>query len=669
MNRIDEKIRILEPVLGSAKANQLRLMYLMEDDFKEKKILENQLDLLVARLVNKSAAKEIILPPPIGNLQQGTINIGAAVYAGTTGKPVNLNLSQVNRHIGLFGATGSGKTNLALRLIRKLHKQGIPILVIDWEQSYRNLLKDIPDLEIYTVGRDDLNPLYINMLKVPPGVTYEEYAKSLITILGEDFLSGAGSDTMFLEYFKKTFQDYNNPTFYNFKELFTTDIQREIRQKGRLGGRRGLWLETVMRITNFLSSGAIGTVLNTNKHYPMEKLFSRPVILEFGAIKNPRDRKFLIHLITNFLNFNLEHQGITADGQLRQVIIFEEFHNIALKSKEDNMISNLFRQGRKWGIGIIAIDQTPSMIPLDIYANMNVKISFSLGTGQDIVAMAKAMNLPPDKNHYLSMLSTGQALINVKQFFHEPFMIQVPFHDPGANCTDLELKEAISPFSKDCHIICSPEDLSKRSQGSQSSETYLPNGGNRALSSMQKIVMADIATNPFDGVDKRTKRLGLHPAQIKQINDNLIELNIINPLLIDSLKLFEFTKHGLDTLKQEKIHYSLMQGRGGLEHSYVIMKVVNHLEKLGFHPQKEKNNHDIQAYYKEEIIVIEVESGKSDIAGNIVKLENSKVLRCFMIATNKQAELKIKKICINKPTIQPLHFKQFLKLSREKILS
>ena len=666
MNRIDEKIRILEPVLGATKANQFRLMYLMEDDAREQRIIENQIDLLIARLVNKTAAKEIILPPPSGNLQKGNIDIGTTIYAGKKLSPVALELSQINRHVGLFGATGSGKTNLALRLIRQLHAQGVPFLVIDWEQSYRNLIKDIPGLEIYTVGQDDLNPLYLNLMTVPPGVIYEEYAKSLIYILSEDFLSGAGSDSMLLEYFKATYELYERPTFSQFKELILGEIDKEIRRKGRLSGRSGLWKETVMRIVKFLSAGSVGQVLTTNKHYPLEKLFSRPVILEFGALKNPRDRKFLIHLITNYLNFNLEYQGLSVEGQLRQVIIFEEFHNVALQSKEDNMISNLFRQGRKWGIGIIAIDQTPSLIPLDIYANMNVKISFALGTGQDIAAMAKAINLPFDKSHYLSMLTTGQALINVKQFFHEPFMIQVPFTDPGPNCTDSMLKKAFSTFSKDVHIICAPESPPNLSQAPHRNETSPLMA---KFTAMEKVVLTDLATHPFDGVDKRTKRFGLHPAQMKQLNDKLIKLNYIKPLIINSLKLFEFTKLGLETLKKEKISYILNQGRGGLEHSYVIMTLNYHLKKLGFTTEKEKDNQDLIAFLEGEKIALEIESGKSDIQRNLLKLKNSQVSQRFIIATNKLAEIKIKKLTKNFPNIHALYFKQFLKLNRNQILT
>jgi hypothetical protein len=471
---------------------------------------------------------------------------------------------------------------------------------------------------------------------------------------------------MLLEYFKATYELYEKPTFTQFKELILGEIDKEMRRKGRLSGRSGLWKETVMRIVKFLSAGSVGRVLTTNKHYPLEKLFSRPVILEFGALKNPRDRKFLIHLICNYLNFNLEYQGLSTEGQLRQVIIFEEFHNVALQTKEDNMISNLFRQGRKWGIGIIAIDQTPSLIPLDVYANMNVKISFALGTGQDIAAMAKAINLPFDKSHYLSMLNTGQALINVKQFFHEPFMIQVPFTDPGPNCTDAMLKKAFSTFSKDVHIICAPESPPNLSQAPQRNET---SPLMTKIAAMEKVVLTDLATHPFDGVDKRTKRLGLHPAQMKQLNDKLISLHLIRPLLINSLKLFDFTKLGLETLKKEKISYSLNQGRGGLEHSYVIMKIDDHLKTLGFTTEKEKDNHDLVAFIKDEKIIFEIESGKSDITRNLLKLTNSQVSQRFMIATNKPAEIKIKKLATNFPTIHTLHFKQFLKLKQKNIIS
>ncbi len=49
MNPIDEKLKLLQPVLGTQKAKRLRLMYLMEDDYRQKKEIENRIDLLIAK--------------------------------------------------------------------------------------------------------------------------------------------------------------------------------------------------------------------------------------------------------------------------------------------------------------------------------------------------------------------------------------------------------------------------------------------------------------------------------------------------------------------------------------------------------------------------------------------------------------------------------------------
>ncbi len=63
---------------------------------------------------------------------------------------------------------------------------------------------------------------------------------------------------------------------------------------------------------------------------------------------------------------------------------------------------------------------------------------------------------------------------------------------------------------------------------------------------------------------------------------------------------------------------------------------------------------------------------KSDIKGNLVKLENSQASRCFMLATSKEAEFKLKTIREASPEKKPvriLFVKDFLKLTRDQILN
>ena len=129
MDRIDEKLKILQPILGPVKVRRLRQMYFFEDDFREKKEIENHIDLLISRFVKKSVEDEIMLPPLQKELCAGDINIGEQEYLGKRIYPLYLKLKDINRHVGVFGATGSGKTTFAKNLIRQIHKKGIPFLI------------------------------------------------------------------------------------------------------------------------------------------------------------------------------------------------------------------------------------------------------------------------------------------------------------------------------------------------------------------------------------------------------------------------------------------------------------------------------------------------------------------------------------------------------------
>jgi len=161
---IDEKLRLLKPVLGEKKIMNLRQMYLFEDDFREKKEIENYIDLLLSKKVKTSVEDEIILPPPDPGICNGDIFTGQIEYLKKPVSPFYLNLQDINRHVGIFGSTGSGKTTFALNLINQLHTRKIPFIIFDWETSYRHLVKQIPDVQVYTVGKD-ISPFFLIVQK------------------------------------------------------------------------------------------------------------------------------------------------------------------------------------------------------------------------------------------------------------------------------------------------------------------------------------------------------------------------------------------------------------------------------------------------------------------------------------------------------------------------
>jgi hypothetical protein len=658
---IDEKLKLLKPVIGEKKIMSLRQMYLFEDDFKQKKEIENFIDVLISQKVKPSIEDEIILPPPDTNDCNGDIYTGQIEYLKKQiCRPFYLNLQDINRHVGIFGSTGSGKTTFALNFIRQLHYRKIPFLIFDWETSYRHLIKQIPDVHVFTVGKD-ISPFFLNFLTVPPGIDFEEYIKSVIAIISEDYIGGIGADTMLLNYMEMAFLETQNPCFEDLKQIILREINNDMKGRGRLSGRSGLWKESVSRQITFMSKGAAGKVINPRQHIPLEKLFDRPIVLEFGNLKSPYDRKFFIHLILNWLSIYKQNCGIISD-RLKNVMIFEEFHNIAMTGKEDNMVSTLFREIRKYGVGLVALDQTPSEIPNSIFSNMNVKVSFSLGTNRDITAMAKAMNLKLGTAHYPGMLKTGEALINVKQRHYDSFLIKPPYVDQSSIITDEELKQAMKQFADQLTRILPLQGSESSFRTSQGIDNSSP-----PFETLEKVVFTSIVDHPLDGVEKRTKRLGFHPTMMVKYHDSLIQKNIIKPVYINRIKLFEITEHGKKIAQMCKIAIPQKKTRGGLEHDYWIYQTVQFLKKQKMQPVCEKLGIDIVSF--QEKLAIEIETGKSNIEKNLLKLKNSNVLaNCYMLATTKVAEQKIKKHQGQFPEIKIMPVKDFLNLSKDQIL-
>ena len=664
---INAKLRKLEPVIGKRKALRLRRAYLMEDDFKPRSEIEAHIDLMIARHINHDLTETVALPPPDASLCRGEIEIGEVEYIDRRLFEFSLSLRDLNRHAGIFGSTGSGKTTLALNLLAQLHKRSIPFLVFDWEASYRTLAKELPGVEVYTLGRDDLNPLFLNILTVPEGISEEEYAKSLISLFASDYLSGHGSDSMLLKYLMQTYQEYEQPTFEVFKQIVLKDLNRDMR------GRQMLWKQTVGRIIEFLSYGSIAKVIGTNKHFPADKLFNRQIILEFGNLKSPSDRKFLIHLILNWLSLHLSHRGIEHE-QLKQMLLFEEFHNITLKEKEDNLVSNLFRESRKYGLGLVAIDQTPSEIPNSVFANMNTKVSFSLSTAQDVSAISKAMNMPPETRHFLGRLQTGQAIIDIKQNPGDPFIIRTKHTERSAFCPDSELIQRIQRDSADSHLVLTPNPKTSLSQGSRNGCISPPSisspasgvANDIALEPLQKVLIQDIQHHLFDGIQARCDRLGFHPGKMKELSDALIRGGILRPVMIDNLKLLELTDSGRQraeeagiVFKKERTRPGKGKGRGGLEHAYVMRAVRDALIESG-REQTRTEVKDIDIVAEPEF-AIEVETGKAQPYRNIAKLLKSTCENKVMVATKRETEHMLKRVTSTMPDIQVFHFKDFIK--------
>ncbi len=594
----------------------------------------------------------IVLPPPNREQAAGEISVGRVSYLEQAGQDFGLNLSELSRHTGIFGSTGTGKTTLAKNILRKLIERQIPFIVFDWEKSYRDLAAEDNRVKVFTIG-SDIAPLYFNFFKSPEGIPYREYIKNIIEVFNRSYLGGVGSDSVLLKVFDQAYQSRGLPTVEDARKI----LEGEMGAK-KLRGREMLWKQSSLRMLQFMSYGGTGKLYNVTEFFPLEKLMGEFVVFELGALASSNDKRFFIEIFTLWYWLYMERQGIEHES-LRHVLLFEEFHNIVENSKGDDLVQKIFRQIRKYGTGLIVIDQTPSLIPNAVYENLYTKISFALSHQRNIAAVTSAMYMDREQMRFIGLLKTGQAVCRLMGRYPHPFLIDIPFFDSGLKMSDEALKSQMKDFYQDYRPEISPiaETASVRIPTRQ----FTP-------SPLARIFLEDLALHPFDGADQRRKRLGLSPRDAVETQDTLIEAGLIEVVSIERKKLFELTEYGQEQAQRLGLKFPREKNQG-LEHRYFIERIKALYLECGWFPFKEKADIDLVLEKGDRVLAIELETGKNkaeQTEKNAQKLSLFEADRKIMLAASDLAWAKIRRVmgasAIPHPeTIEVLMARDFIK--------
>ena len=644
METVKSTLQKLKPFIGK-KADKIWVRYTSADRF-ESRHWEQITNLLAEKYKINTVEETIVLPPPDKETAKGDLRIGRTSYLNQPSYEFGIDFHELTRHVGVFGSTGAGKTTLSKNILRELIQNKIPFIVFDWEKNYRDLTNENKNIKIFTIG-EDTAPFYFNYFKMPEGYHYKEYVKNIIEIFNRAYVGGVGSDSVLLKVFDAAYRQHEVPTTKDALEILDDDMRGE-----RLRGREMLWKQSSLRMLEFLSYGGTGKIFNVQNFYPIEKLLKDFVIFELGALASSNDKRFFIEMFTLWYWLYKEHQGI-EDDKLKHVLVFEEFHNIIENSKKEDLIQKIFRQIRKYGTGILILDQTPSLIPNPIFENLYTKITFSLNHKRNVTAISDAMFMNYDQTKYIGLLETGQAICRLMGRYNHPFLIDIPFTRSEPNIPDKEIKEHMREFYKDYR---QEEPQATKIETLQvPTKLFTP-------SPLECIFLEDLLANPFDGVDKRAKRLGLVPRDSTAIQKSLIENEIIRPVVINRRKLFELTEKGEKHLTQMGLKVEKDKNQS-IEHRYYVEKIKHLLEKNRWTVFKEKDDIDLVARKDNRSVCIEVETGKNksdQTQKNNEKLMGFSADQRFIVATNEAAFIKIKKL--NPPkSIQIYPAKDFIK--------
>jgi len=540
---IRQLCRKLRPILGD-KMNQVFEAYCAEDDQGRQQI-ESYLELLSAKYLPADLDNsQPGLIPPSEKQAYGPYTIGSVVYADQCLYDFGLREEEWIQHVGVFGRSGAGKTNIGFLILKRFQEKGKPVLIFDWKRNYRDLLAlpEFKNVEVYTIGRN-IAPFTFNPLIPPEGTNPKTWLKKLIEVIAHAYLLGNGVMYLLQQAIDSVYEEagvysgkvINWPTF--------RDVLEKARNRDARGREAG-WLSSTLRALASLCFGDMDTLVNTGENQNLEHILNKTVILELDALTQ-QDKIFFVEALLLWIH----HRRMVEKQReiFKHAILIEEAHHIFSGERRSlvggqSVMEITFREIREFGESLIILDQHPSQISLPALGNTYCTICMNLKHKSDINAMAQCLLLDQEKD-LLGTLKVGQAIVKLQGRIATPFMIEVPeFVIEKGRIADDHIRE---------HM----QDVAPAIAETKLVAANLPFYSHLAIPNAQEIAfLGDIQRYPDSGVAARYKRLGLSVRQGQKLKAQLLKDGLIDDhtdiTKTGRLTTIRLTEHGKQLLSQ-----------------------------------------------------------------------------------------------------------------------
>lgn len=576
---------------------------------EDKQAIDEVLTILaVKRLGIAIGDEKITLEPPTPSvIGGGEYTIGHIEYPGLAPYPFTLHRNDLLRHVFILAPSGGGKTTLNIGILRQLLRDGIPWWSIDWKRNYRCLLNDehAKDLVVLTIGRETA-PLRLNMLRAPAGVEATEWVYSISDIISVAYLLLQGARNVMAEALLGAIAQHGErATLRDALGLLRHELGTT-----RSGGRRYGWLESAYRSIEELTKGAIGESLNDPDGITLARLLVVPVVFELQALGEDQKRAFCLYLLQAVLLFR-KHQHDEREV-LKHVIVCDEAHNVFPKDHWGvvSVPSKIAREIREYGEGLISLTQQGDVAD-SLIANSGVKFFMRVDYPRDADMVSKMLQVDVG---WLAKIPLGQAIARLPTRWYKPFLFSFP-EQPIKNrlVSDAFVAERYAQWRGPAAPPINP--------------TLAVSAPVAEMRPRDVELVLDIAEHPISTVTQRYERLRWNPKTGNGIKDAVINSALAEFVVLEAgrgrVKLLALTLAGEDVVRK---HGGTIRrsGRAGLEHEFWRARIKERCEARGYTVTEEYHlgggkHVDLRAHQGDRVLLIEVETGKSDVSANIAK--------------------------------------------------
>jgi len=616
----------LRPVIGEM-ADAFWLATLL--DPSQEKDVHAVAQALAAELLDESyITKHILLEPPPADKVKARYPLGTVVYADRPICWFGLREQDLPQHIAILGRSGAGKTNVAYLVVRNLLKAGSAFMVMDWRGTYKHFLNRPEGKNMLSFALGEEKSICFNPLQPPsnlaPNIT-EAYLRDIISTIcttylpGHHLLSTRGVEYFFLKAIDLPIANMDRPLSFNDIRNYMERYKANYREKD--------WKASALNILFKLTTGPIGRLVNSDCYTTLEKVLNKPVVLELAGLGSETDRAFFTQTFLLWLYYYRLSQG--KSKSLKHVLIIEEAHNVFLKRPgfEQTVPDYTLRQFRELGQSLVLLDQNPSLLSIPSLGNTGVTIALNLKHWTDIEAAGKALTLPRDNWEHIGRLPVGSAIVKLSDRWQKPFLVRFPefpvisqsepFEKKRNNSRSSSLKQTVqelhSALNEAIRALPEPDRKEKTED---------------RIGIQERSLLVDIAKHPLAVVTERYRRLGWSAHTGTEVKRKLLENGLVKQEKVSvpsgSVTLLKVTERGKELLRSEGVEVKALPKNGGLGHEFHKNLVAEQYRKEGYTVEEEVHIGggkavDLVATKDDKKIAIEVETGKSDVDGNVRK--------------------------------------------------
>jgi DNA helicase HerA-like ATPase len=331
------------------------------------------------------------------------LKIGGLISQENVDVNVDIN-KMITRHLAILAMTGAGKSNTVCVLIDELLKYNGTMVIFDMHSEYADAEFNNGEINII---RPEINPIYMSfseirrLINVPSSAYIQErYFREAYRIAIDETREGNSRD--FLDILKRTLNNWYENEIFRGKEVKSnekTKIMDVINKVEDLEIRYGFLLDT--NVGDILSQIRLG----------------KANVINLGQSDEATAEVIVSHILRNALRSRKSFIHKKAEEALKFPVFFvvEEAHILAPKNRSINSklwISRVAREGRKFGLGLCLVSQSPKSIDPDSLSQTNNMIILRLVEPQDQRHVQSASeSLSEDLLLQLPSLNIGEAVV------------------------------------------------------------------------------------------------------------------------------------------------------------------------------------------------------------------------------------------------------------------